>query len=967
VELIGASVRSVELAEDRQLFKDCMAGIGLDTPRSLLVTDMAMAEQALNEISFPMILRASFTLGGAGSGIAHDREEFLALLHDGLQQSPVGSVLVEESVLGWKEYELEVIRDRPGNGIIVCSIENFDAMGVHTGDSITVAPAQTLSDREFQTLRDQSLAVLDAVGVVTGGSNVQFAVDPDTGRTLVIEMNPRVSRSSALASKATGYPIAKIAALLAVGYTLPELPNEITGTSSACFEPSLDYTVVKVPRWSFEKFPGTPDRLGTTMQSVGEAMAMGRTFREALQKALRSLELGFDGWESTLSDRSLRDLKLDLGRPSPRRLTDLHEGFRRGLLPEQLHRLTGIDPWFLDNLARLMEIEGRLRGFNLDELPLELLREAKREGFSDRRIAALVQWPAAGTGEAQRQERATQVRARRLGCGLRPVYRRVDTCAAEFPGHTPYLYSTWEDGPCESRPTDRKKVMVLGSGPNRIGQGIEFDTCCCHAVQAIRAEGAEAILVNCNPETVSTDYDLSDRLYFEPLRFEEIQHIVDVEQPDGVIVTLGGQTPLNLARQLDAAGVKLLGTPVDAIDRAEDRDRCRDLLTELDIAAPQAGSAFNLDEALAVAARIGYPVMVRPSYVLGGRGMRVVYDDAELSRFFAEAALASGDHAVFLDQFLEDAVEFDVDAVCDGSDVLIGGILQHIEEAGIHSGDSFAVFPPVKTSEPELEQMRRHTRDIAQALGVVGLLNLQFASHRGRLYVLEINPRASRTVPFLEKATGVDLARVATRCMLGQSLASQGVQERTIFSHVFVKGPVFPFRRFPRTDSLLGPEMKSTGEVMGIGADFGEAFARAQLATGQGLPSKGTVFLSVNDHDKDDLAPIARDLHELGYQLLATGGTAKFLNNSRIPAATVAKVGQGSPDIGQAIRADEVQMVINTPLGQTSRYDESAIRREARAVDIPCITTLSGARAAVDGIRSLKKGLNRVVDLQGLD
>jgi len=970
VELIGAGVDCVELAEDRQKFKVVMESIGLETPRSLLVTSLDMVDEAMGEIEFPMILRASFTLGGAGSGIATGREEFLDLLREGLNQSPVGSVLVEESVLGWKEYELEVIRDHAGNGIVVCSIENFDAMGVHTGDSVTVAPAQTLTDREYQRLRDDALKVLDAVGVVTGGSNVQFAIDPETGRVIVIEMNPRVSRSSALASKATGYPIAKIAALLAVGYTLPELPNEITGTSSACFEPSIDYTVVKIPRWAFEKFPGTPDLLGTTMQSVGEVMAIGRTFREAFQKALRSLELGFDGWESVASGRSLDELSQALAVPRQDRLTDLHEAFRRGLEPEQLHRLTGIDPWFLDNLQRLMEVEGRLRGFSLGELPAELLRDAKREGFSDRRIARLLQWPdglpATESPGSTLDMRTSLVLAARQATGLKPVFRRVDTCAAEFASETPYLYSTWESGPCEARPTGRRKVIVLGGGPNRIGQGIEFDTCCCHAVQALRDEGIEAILINCNPETVSTDYDLSDRLYFEPLRFEEVMHIIDIEQPEGVILTLGGQTPLNLAGTLAEAGVKILGTGVNAIDRAEDRNRCGALLDDLDIAYPRAGSAHHVDEAVATAAKVGYPVMVRPSYVLGGRAMRVVYDDDGLRRYFEEARSVSGKHPVLIDQFLEDAVEFDVDAVCDGHDVLIGGIMQHIEEAGIHSGDSFAVFPPHKTTPEEISVMRNHTLRIARSLGVVGLLNIQFASHAGKIKVLEINPRASRTVPFLEKATGVDLSRIATRCMLGITLADQRVREFVPRDRVFVKGPVFPFRRFPRTDHLLGPEMKSTGEVMGIGRDFGEAFARAQLSTGQGLPSTGTVFLSVNDNDKSGLLPIARDLAGLGYRMLATGGTARYLKKNNIAAAEVAKVGEGEPHIGQVIRAGDVQMVINTPLGKRSRFDESAIRREARAMDIPCITTLSGGRAAVDGIRALRRGLDTVISLQAL-
>ena len=682
------------------------------------------------------------------------------------------------------------------------------------------------------------------------------------------------------------------------------------------------------------------------------------------------MELDLDGWESQSSGRDLDQLQKDLASPNQGRLVDLHEAFRRGLEPEQLHRVTGIDPWFLDNLERLMEVEGRLRGFTLNELPPELLRDAKREGFSDRRIARLLQWGAeqaatADTGETIRK-RTALVLAARQAQNLTPVFRRVDTCAAEFASETPYLYSTWEDGPCEARPTDKRKVIVLGGGPNRIGQGIEFDTCCCHAVQTLRAEGVEAILVNCNPETVSTDYDLSDRLYFEPLRFEEVMHIVDVEKPEGVIVTLGGQTPLNLASALHDAGVKLLGTGVEAIDRAEDRDRCGRLLNELNIRFPEAGSAFDIDTALATATKIGYPVMVRPSYVLGGRAMRVVYDDNELRRYFEEAVKVSGKHPVLIDQFLEDAVEFDVDAVCDGKEVLIGGIMQHIEEAGIHSGDSFAVLPPYKTTDVELATMRNHTRRIARALGVVGLMNIQFASYGGQIFVLEINPRASRTVPFLEKATGVPLADIATRCMLGISLSDQDVAEARLGERVFVKGPVFPFRRFPRTDHLLGPEMKSTGEVMGIGRDFGEAFARAQLATGQGLPTKGTVFISVNDNDKDTMLPIAADLDSLGYDMLATGGTARYLNEKGIKAATVAKVGEGSPHIGQLIRQGDVQMVINTPLGKRSRYDESAIRRESHALDIPCITTLSGGRAAVDGIRALRRGLDEVVSLQKL-
>jgi len=964
VELIGAGVRSIKLAEDRELFKEVMGKVGLRVPKSFLLTSIDQAEEATDAVGFPAILRPSFTLGGSGSGIAHDEEEFLESAADGLRLSPVHSVLIEESVLGWKEYELEVIRDRAGNGIIVCSIENFDAMGVHTGDSITVAPAQTLTDREYQHLRDEALVVLDAVGVVCGGSNVQFAVDPVTSERVVIEMNPRVSRSSALASKATGYPIAKIASLLAVGYTLDELPNEITGTSSACFEPSIDYTVVKVPRWSFEKFPGTEDRLGTTMQSVGEVMAIGRTFREALQKALRSLELGDDGWESIFRKRDLPALRTALERPNPDRLHDLHEAMRRGLSSEELHAITGIDPWFLDNLSYLVEVEGRLRSFTLSELPEEVLRTAKREGFSDARIARLLQRavePAAGV-----RPTAAEVKALRQEYGINPVFRRVDTCAAEFASSTPYLYSTWEDGPCESEPNAGPKVIVLGSGPNRIGQGIEFDTCCCQAVKTLRNEGIEAILVNCNPETVSTDYDISDRLYFEPLRFEEVMHIMEREDPDGVIVMLGGQTPLNLSRQLADAGVPILGTSVDAIDRAEDRDRFGELVDGLGIPIPRYGSAFSKDEAYKVADQIGYPVMVRPSYVLGGRAMRIVYDEKGLRQYFDEAARVTPEHPVLIDRFLEDAVEFDVDAVCDGKKVIIGGILQHIEEAGVHSGDSFAVLPAYRVTPIELEVLAEYTRRLALELGVIGLINVQFASFEGEVHVIEVNPRASRTVPFIEKATGFAMTATAVRAMLGKDFAMQGVDGPGVLNRVFTKGPVFPFRRFPKSDRLLGPEMKSTGEVMGVGSTFGMSFAKAQLASGQGLPEQGAAFLSVNDRDKSSVLPIARDLVGLGFSLLATEGTADFLEKQNVACATVSKVGEGSPNVADRILEGEVQLVINTPLGKASRYDETAIRRSATQADIACITTLSGARAAVDGIRALREGLDEVVALQRL-
>jgi len=962
VELLGADAKAVKLAEDRELFKDTMATIGQRTPRSLLVRTMDEGRAALDELGFPAILRASFTLGGAGSGIARTREEYETLLEEGLALSPVTSVLVEESVLGWKEYELEVIRDTKGNGIIVCSIENVDAMGVHTGDSITVAPAQTLTDREFQELRDDALAVLDAIGVTTGGSNVQFAIHPVTGERIVIEMNPRVSRSSALASKATGYPIAKIATLLAIGYTLDELPNQITGCSSACFEPSIDYTVVKIPRWSFEKFPGTSDTLGTTMRSVGEVMAMGRTFREALQKAMRALELDLDGWVPIKKITALDTdtLLRDLARPTPDRLYQLHTALRRGIDPSELHRVTGIDSWFLDNLAELIRVEGWLRSFQTDELRPDILLRAKQEGFSDARIAGLVQ-PSGGDPII-----ADDIRYLRAEMGVHPVFRRVDTCAAEFASETPYLYSTWEEGPDEARPNDLEKVVVLGSGPNRIGQGIEFDACCCHAVAALRTEGIESIMINCNPETVSTDYDTADRLYFEPLRFEEVMHILELEKPDGVILTLGGQTPLKLAHRLQHNGVPLIGTPVEAIDRAEDRDRFDEMCKKLGVLTPENGSARSIDEAKRVAAEIGYPVMVRPSYVLGGRGMRAVDDEAGMLDFFEEAARVEPEHPVLIDRFLDNAVEFDVDAVCDGTRVLIGGMMQHIEEAGVHSGDSFAVLPPYRCSPFDLDTMRGITEDLALELGVIGLINVQFALHGGSMYVLEVNPRASRTVPFLEKATGVPLVEIATRCMLGHSLDDQGAEEALELSRVFVKGPVFPFRRFPDSDRLLGPEMKSTGEVMGIGASFGEAFAKAQLATGIALPTEGCAFLSVNDTDKAALLPIVRDLRAQGFDVMATRGTQHYLREHGIEATAVAKVGEDTPDIAQAIHDGQVQLVVNTTLGARSRFDETAIRKAATLADVPCITTMSGARAAVDGIRWLRGESPNLDTLQDL-
>ncbi len=958
VKLIGASLEAIRVSEDRLLFKEAMEKAGLEVPRSGYAGTLDQALEILKEVGYPAIIRPSFTLGGAGGGIAWNAEEFHGIVGTGLDRSPVHTVLVEESVIGWKEYELEVMRDRRDNVVIVCSIENFDAMGVHTGDSITVAPAQTLTDREYQRLRDASIRIIRTVGVETGGSNIQFAVSPRDGRVVVIEMNPRVSRSSALASKATGFPIAKIAAKLALGYTLDEIPNDITKVTPSCFEPTIDYVVVKIPRWAFEKFPATPPVLGTQMKSVGEAMAMGRTFKEALQKGIRSLEIGRAGLGADGKDRPDQSrLKERLVQPNWDRLFTIRVALQSGMSREEVSSLTGVDPWFLRSIEQILELEAQLRGARLDSVPASLLRAAKRAGFSDRQLAHL--W---GAGE-------DAVRARRGALGLRPVYKRVDTCGAEFEAQTPYLYSTWETED-EARPTDRRKVIILGGGPNRIGQGIEFDYCCCHAAFALRAEGFETIMVNCNPETVSTDYDTSDRLYFEPLTLEDVLQIVATEKPEGVIVQFGGQTPLSLAVPLQKAGVPIWGTQPDSIDLAEDRRRFGVLLRALGIPAPEWGTATSFDQAREIASAVGYPVLVRPSYVLGGRAMFITHDESSLEECMAKAVEASPEHPVLIDRFLEDAYEMDVDAISDGESVLIGGIMQHIEEAGIHSGDSACVIPPF---HPEvvsrLPVVRDYTRRLARALDVRGLVNIQFAIKDGTVYVLEVNPRASRTVPFVSKATGIPLAKVAARVMAGRSLADQGfraedgLDERPAAGY-FVKESVFPFTRFPGTDPVLGPEMKSTGEVMGVSASFGGAFAKAQMSAGSPLPVEGTAFLSVNDNDKKALVPIAAGLARLGMSLIATAGTAAALREAGIAVETVFKVNEGRPNIVDRIVNGEVQLIVNTPLGRESYFDEPAIRMTALQRAVPLITTLSGAAASVAGIESLQTEALDVRSLQ---
>jgi carbamoyl-phosphate synthase large subunit len=975
VQLIGANIAAIKKAEDRLFFKDAMQRIGLDVPKSALVNNLKDGLEFAGKIGFPVIVRPSFTLGGTGGGIAFNREELLEVLARGLDLSPVHEALIEESVLGWKEFELEVMRDVKDNVIIVCSIENFDPMGVHTGDSITVAPAQTLTDREYQAMRDASIAVIREVGVETGGSNIQFGVNPSTGRMVVIEMNPRVSRSSALASKATGFPIAKIAAKLAVGYTLDEIPNDITRKTPACFEPTLDYVVVKIPKWQFEKFPGVDEGLGPQMKSVGEVMAIGRTFKEALLKGVRALDTGKKVGSEKIEPKILTQR---LVTPHPERLSYMRYALRQGYTVKQIAKMTSIDPWFVYQLKEINDMQLELEKHPMESTPAEVLREAKRMGFSDERLAAV--WRLNnGKGASEK------IRHLRKKHHVGPVYKRVDTCAAEFESYTPYLYSTYEEED-EAAPTPRKKVIILGSGPNRIGQGIEFDYCCCHASFALREDGYETVMINCNPETVSTDYDTSDRLYFEPLTLEDVFAVYEHEAASGasvgVIVQFGGQTPLNLALPLKAAGVPIIGTSPESIDLAEDRKRFGKLLDELEI--PQAPGAMvaSVEEAMEAAKRVQYPVLVRPSYVLGGRAMVIAYDEEAVVRYMKEAVEYSQDRPVLIDHFLEDAIEVDVDALSDGEDVVIGGIMQHIEEAGIHSGDSSCVLPAVDIPEPLMKRMREYTFRLARALNVIGLMNIQFAIPRSpnakgngaedKVYVLEVNPRASRTVPYVSKATGVPLAKIAARLMTGRKLREflpefieRGADLDTGPCY-YVKSPVFPWSKFPGVDTVLGPEMKSTGEVMGVADNFGEAFAKAQTSAGQKLPTQGTVFISVTDHDKPQVADLAKRFVDLGFKLVATAGTADVLENTGLTVDRVYKVKEGRPNVVDLIKGEKIQLIINTPQGLEPWFDEKAIRRAAVTAHIPSITTLSAARAAAEGIAALQRGEVRVQALQRL-
>ncbi|HJU50345.1 MAG TPA: carbamoyl-phosphate synthase large subunit [Pseudogulbenkiania sp.] len=937
VELIGATEDAIDKAEDRGRFKEAMAKIGLSCPLSFVCHTMEESLAAQAKVGFPTLIRPSFTMGGSGGGIAYNKEEFLAICERGFEASPTHELLIEQSVLGWKEYEMEVVRDRNDNCIIICSIENFDPMGVHTGDSITVAPAQTLTDKEYQIMRNASLAVLREIGVDTGGSNVQFATNPDTGEMIVIEMNPRVSRSSALASKATGFPIAKIAAKLAVGFTLDELKNDITGGATpASFEPSIDYVVTKIPRFAFEKFPQADDRLTTQMKSVGEVMAMGRTLQESMQKALRGLETGLAGFDPVTTD--LEQIRHEIGTPGPERILYVADAFRVGLTRDDIFAISKIDPWFLAQIEDIVGEENALAGRKLEELDYAELRRLKRKGFSDRRLGALL-----GVDQGA-------VRARRWALNLRPVYKRVDTCAAEFATNTAYMYSSYEDE-CESRPTDRKKIMVLGGGPNRIGQGIEFDYCCVHAALALRESGFETIMVNCNPETVSTDYDTSDRLYFEPLTLEDVLEICHVEKPFGVIVQYGGQTPLKLARALEANGVPIIGTTPDMIDCAEDRERFQKMLQELGLKQPPNRTARTPADAMRLAEEIGYPLVVRPSYVLGGRAMEIVHEPADLERYMREAVKVSNDSPVLLDRFLNDAIEVDVDAVSDGELVVIGGIMQHIEQAGVHSGDSACSLPPYSLFPAVQDEIRRQTVAMAKALNVVGLMNVQFAIQGDTIFVLEVNPRASRTVPFVSKVTGAPLAKIAARCMAGISLAEQGFTKEVVPPYYAVKEAVFPFIKFPGVDTILGPEMKSTGEVMGVGRSFAEAFIKAELAAGDRLPKSGKVFLSVRNSDKTGSVEVAREMVRLGFEVVATRGTARGIQEAGIPVQVINKVNEGRPHIVDMIKNGEISLVFNTVDEKRQAIQDShSIRRSALQMRVPQYTTLAGAKAVCVGM-----------------
>lgn len=959
VELIGATPEAIDKAEDRSKFKEAMTKIGLGSARSGVAHNMEESWAVQREMGFPTIIRPSFTMGGTGGGIAYNEEEFEAICKRGLEASPTTELLIEESLIGWKEYEMEVVRDKADNCIIICSIENLDPMGVHTGDSITVAPAQTLTDKEYQIMRNASLAVLREIGVDTGGSNVQFAINPEDGRMIVIEMNPRVSRSSALASKATGFPIAKIAAKLAVGFTLDELRNEITGGATpASFEPAIDYVVVKIPRFTFEKFPAADQHLTTQMKSVGEVMAIGRTFQESFQKALRGLEVGVDGLNEKTRDRE--KIEEELGEPGPDRIWYVGDAFAQGFTLEEVHQLTRIDPWFLVQIKEIVDIELWLDNQKIESLDKAMLYKLKQKGFSDRRLAFLL------------HVTDTQVRELRHSMGIRPVYKRVDTCAAEFSTDTAYMYSTYDEE-CESNPTDKKKIMVLGGGPNRIGQGIEFDYCCVHAALAMREDGYETIMVNCNPETVSTDYDTSDRLYFESLTLEDVLEIVAIEKPVGVIVQYGGQTPLKLALDLEKNGVPIIGTSPDMIDAAEDRERFQQMLQTLGLRQPPNRTARTEAEALELASEIGYPLVVRPSYVLGGRAMEIVHEQRDLERYMREAVKVSNDSPVLLDRFLNDAIECDVDCISDGETTFIGGVMEHIEQAGVHSGDSACSLPPYSLSQDTIDELKRQTSLMAKGLNVVGLMNVQFAIQKQEVdgqmvdtvFVLEVNPRASRTVPFVSKATGLQLAKIAARCMVGQTLAQQGITKEIIPPYFCVKEAVFPFVKFPGVDTILGPEMKSTGEVMGVGMTFGEAFVKSQLGAGVKLPESGKVFLSVKASDKPRTVAVARDLVQLGFQLVATKGTAAVIAAAGIPVQAVNKVLEGRPHVVDMIKNHEISLVVNTVEEKRSAIvDSRAIRTSALAARVVTYTTIAGAEAAVEGMHHLDE--LRVYDLQGL-